>query len=1021
MTTESLSAHGSALRMPDTHEIYRAALDLEADQRPAYLEEACRGNEVRRARIEAMIEHGTVPEPGSVALPMVDDPALRLRPEELAVPGEHEGAIIGRYKLLQRIGEGGMGVVYMAEQDVPVRRRVALKIIKLGMDTRQVVARFEAERQALAMMDHPNIAKMLDAGTTDSGRPFFVMELVQGIPITEFCDRNQLSLKERIELFLPVCRAIQSAHQKGIMHRDIKPSNVMVTLHYGDPMPKVIDFGVAKATSQRLTEKTVFTHYGAMIGTPAYMSPEQAEMSSMDVDMRTDVYSLGVLLYELLTGSTPFPQERLRSLGFGQIQRVLAEEEPERPSTRVSTMWREKKPTPTWNRGVPGTDASHAITGDLDWIVMKCLEKDRRRRYDTVNGLAMDLTRYLSNEPVLARPPSAAYRFQKAFQRHRVAFLGLAAVMMALAVGLGFATWQAIRARRAEMMAQERRADAEAISRFLTEVFQSPDPERAGYSFTVAEALGHAAARLDTDLADQTERRVRIQETLGDTYEAIGLHRESVPLREKVLEHHRNTFGPEDERTLQAMANLAHSLRQSHRFEDALALWKEVLEIQERVLGVEHSTTLATSEALAVVMSEMGLAEDASARYERALEVRRRLQGPEHRDTLGTLGSLAVHYGRSGNAAKELTLNEEVLRLRRSTLGADHPETLTSIANLAVTYHQRGRAEEAFALQTELIAARRKVLGPGHPQTLMAMHYLAYFEQERRPEEAARLHREVAALRRQHLGPEHPDTILSLHYLALTCLKAGRADEARSVREEVVRLRRRAHGVEHPHTVDSMARLACSYLEAGREAEAMDLLRECASHLSEDTWLSLRVMTLLAWHQQYASFALAARRVLSRASTETQPSRLSAAAEASLLWPVPDRSVAEDALSVARRAVELAAQPQDQPQAKYALGLALLRNGRFGEAADVFQSFSAEVGREESLLARAAAFHQAVVLHRLGRVAEAGALYETTARGVPGVPANGDLSRDGSDARRVVVWLAQREAQGLIQKAASAR
>ena len=376
---------------------------------------------------------------------------------------EKPGDRIGRYKLLQEIGEGGMGVVYMAEQEEPVRRRVALKIIKLGMDTRQVVARFEAERQALALMDHPNIAHVLDGGATDTGRPYFVMELVQGAPITEFCDKNKLPARERLGLFIQVCQAIQSAHQKGIIHRDIKPSNILVTLHHSAPMPKVIDFGIAKAINQKLTEKTLFTNYATMIGTPAYMSPEQAEMSSMDVDTRTDVYALGVLLYELLTGSTPFPEKRLRSLGYGEMQRVIVEEEPERPSTRLSTMAQEQKSIVAKNRGEEFASLSRILRGDLDWVVMKCLEKDRRRRYDTANALAMDITRHLTNEPVVARPPGQLYRFQKLARRNKGVFAAAAVVVVVLFLGVIVSTWQAVRATRSQQNeAKQRRIADEA-------------------------------------------------------------------------------------------------------------------------------------------------------------------------------------------------------------------------------------------------------------------------------------------------------------------------------------------------------------------------------------------------------------------------------------------------------------------------------------------------------------------------------------------------------------------------------
>ena len=335
---------------------------------------------------------------------------------------EVSGTRIGRYKLLQHIGEGGGGVVYMAEQEEPVRRRVALKIIKLGMDTRSVIARFEAERQALAMMDHPNIARVLDAGATETGRPYFVMELVRGVKITDYCDQNQLDTRRRLDLFIQVCQAIQHAHQKGIIHRDIKPSNILVTLHDGVPVPKVIDFGIAKATEARLTDKTLFTAYEQIIGTPAYMSPEQAEMSGLDMDTRSDIYSLGVLLYELLTGRTPFDPKELLAAGLDEMRRTLREQEPPRPSTHGHHAAGTELTTTAEHRQAEPPKLISLLRGDLDWIVMKSLEKDRRRRYETANGLAMDIQRYLNNEPVMARPPSRLYRFQKLVRRNKVVF-----------------------------------------------------------------------------------------------------------------------------------------------------------------------------------------------------------------------------------------------------------------------------------------------------------------------------------------------------------------------------------------------------------------------------------------------------------------------------------------------------------------------------------------------------------------------------------------------------------------------
>jgi WD40 repeat protein/serine/threonine protein kinase len=527
--------------------LFALALEKPADKRAGFLDAVCDGDAALRQGLEARLAAHAQPETLLATLP--DDPNRTMKAVRASdPPDEAVGQTLGRYKLLEKLGEGGCGIVYVAEQTEPVRRRVALKVIKLGMDTRAVVARFEAERQALALMDHPNIARVLDAGTTEHGRPYFVMELVRGIRITEYCDQSNLSTKERLDLFIKVCQAIQHAHQKGIIHRDIKPSNILVTMHDGVPVPKVIDFGIAKATEGRLTDATVYTQLHQFIGTPAYMSPEQAEMSGLDVDTRSDIYSLGVLLYELLTGKTPFDASELMSQGIDAMRKTIREKDPVRPSTKLADLKGDELTTTAKRRSVEAAKLSKLLRGDLDWIVMKCLEKDRTRRYETANGLALDLRRYLNCEPVIARPPSKLYELQKAVRRHKVGFAATAAIIIALAVGVAFSSWQAVRATRAKRDALSARADAdtrrvEADAARQAEQVQREKAEQARANESAQRRIAESNATQARDSARQS-RRLLYAADMNLAQQAVQFN--NLGRARRLLERHRPPPGEED-------------------------------------------------------------------------------------------------------------------------------------------------------------------------------------------------------------------------------------------------------------------------------------------------------------------------------------------------------------------------------------------------------------------------------------------------------------------------------------------
>jgi serine/threonine protein kinase len=615
--------------------IFSAAAAMpSADARDPYLRQACGSDAELRRQVDLLLvahdKAGDFLSTPALGVATADPAFTDLQPTE--VPGTR----VGPYKLLQLIGEGGFGSVFMAEQERPVRRRVALKVIKLGMDTRQVVARFEAERQALAMMDHPNIAKVLDAGATHAGRLYFVMELVNGVPITQYCDANCLTARQRLELFVPVCNAVQHAHQKGVIHRDLKPNNVLVTLHDGTPVPKIIDFGIAKATEGRLTEKTLFTEFRQLVGTPEYMAPEQASMSGLDVDTRSDVYSLGVLLYELLTSTTPFDARELRSKAYGEIQRIIREVDPPRPSTRLATLG-ERLSTVAAQRQTEARRLGPLVRGELDWIVMRCLEKDRTRRYETAAALAEDVRRYLDSEPVLARPAGAAYRLRKFARRHRAPVAAGAAVLLALLLGIVGTTAGMLRARaaqhdaetsqgaalaernaarasqrRAEQSAAEARREAQratAVSDFMRGIFALAQPESgaAGGEAKVGELLRFAASEIDNRLAGQPEEQIVARATLAEAFQRLELEDQALEQLERA--HHLSRSLPGGETSAQTLglaSELVVSMYVDGRGPESLELARSTYEQARTTLGELHPVTWRATHALALALSTTG-------------------------------------------------------------------------------------------------------------------------------------------------------------------------------------------------------------------------------------------------------------------------------------------------------------------------------------------------------------------------------------------------------------------------------
>jgi eukaryotic-like serine/threonine-protein kinase len=724
------------------------------------------------------------------------------------------GCTIGAYHVQALLGEGGMGAVYLAQQHAPFQRRVALKVIKLGLDSRQVVARFESERQALALMDHPNIAKVYDAGVSDDGRPYFVMEHVAGVRITDYCDANGLTTRDRLGLFVQVCGAVQHAHQKGIIHRDIKPSNVLVTLQDGVHVPKVIDFGIAKAT-HRVTGDTLQTELGALMGTPGYMSPEQAELGGVDIDTRTDVYALGALFYELLVGVVPFDVAQLRAAGYSGLASFLQRTEPMPPSARLATLGTAAAERAR-RRSVDVEGLRRQLRGDLDRIILKALDPDRGRRYDTPRELALDLQRHVNHEPVLARTPSLAYRARKFARRHRAGVAAGAAVAVALAAGLTGIATGLLEANRQREVATAQAAKAEAINQFLKGMLSAADPGRNGRDVRVVDVLDRAASGVDKDFASQPEIAASIRQTLGETMVALGQYPKAEAQFAAAVEARRTLLGATHLDTLTSMDGLAESLYYQDQLEKAMVVSRQSWEIKTRTLGADHKDTLKTASDLAGFLSELGRQGDAEAMYRSVLASSVRDPSLEGTVTQTTLNNLAWVLKRQGKLDEAATLYERAIALETRGVGAENPLTLNTQHNLAMLFEDAGKAPEAEALHRDVLTKKRRVFGDAHPQTFASLSGLARsLCRQQRYDEGLSSFEEILGRGASALGANSRlMAVYRRHYGACLTAKGSYAAAEPQLREAVAAITR--IGAYNQDTQSTLAELVHLYEVWGR-------------------------------------------------------------------------------------------------------------------------------------------------------------------------------------------------------------
>jgi serine/threonine protein kinase/uncharacterized protein HemY len=818
--------------------LFEAARALSPDERSDFLQRECPEDEELRAQAESLLGHDL--QAGDTMHRVLEEASSRHA--ELTDP-DLSGQRVGAYLLVKELARGGMGEVYLADQQEPVRRQVALKLIKHGMDTREVVARFAAERQTLALMDHPCIAKVHDAGSTEQGRPFFVMEYVQGERITRHCDAARLTIRQRLELFIRVCEGVQHAHQKAVIHRDIKPSNVLVTVQDGRSFPKIIDFGIAKAVAQPHTQGTLFTRAGQIVGTPEYMSPEQARLGDALVDTRTDVYSLGVLLFELLTGKLPLGRGKLRQAGPDEMRRILLEEDTPRPSTRVSGLGPDAEATSQSRGSTPG-HLARRLSGDLDWITLKAVEKDPARRYSSPAELAEDLRRHLNNEPVLAAPPTASYRAAKFLRRHRGAAVFSAVAVLVL---VGFMISMAVQNRR--ILRERDRANLEAqaassVSSFLTDLFAVSDPDEArGNTVTAREILDRGAAEIPTALAGQPGVQAHLLATMGTVYDNLGLYDDAAPLLSESLRLRRNLGPAGREVTAESLHLLGGLETERGRHEEAVVYLQEALEILDGLPDADPDTEVATTITLGHALFSLNQYEEAERLYRSGIAGFQEID-PDHQHLGAALTNLGQLLQVQGKLEEAAAIHRESLAARQAAFHEDHTSIGESSHNLASVLHDLGQLDEAEALYRVSLDITTRAQGEDHPDAADTLVGLGRLLREKDDLDGAEeVLRRTLAIDRSALGLEHADVAYDLKELAGLLVAQGRTQQAEETYRQSLEMYRATVPADSPFIAVVLRGLADILMNDGRAAQAEPLLEEATdltrNALAADHWLTL--------------------------------------------------------------------------------------------------------------------------------------------------------------------------------------